>query len=92
METEYEMDGAAATDRPGLFAALGSALNGPGGYYGSNLDALVDCLRGGFGPVPPFTLVWHDFPAADTTPGLPPGYAREVVRVLRGAGVTVRLS
>ncbi|PYC68211.1 ribonuclease inhibitor [Streptomyces tateyamensis] len=92
METEYEMDGAAATDRRSLFAALGAALNGPGGYYGRNLDALVDCLRGGFGPQPPFTLHWRDFAVADTAPALRAGYAREVVEVLREAGVTVRLS
>ena len=24
-------------------------MNGTDGYFGSNLDALVDCLRGGFG-------------------------------------------
>ena len=28
---------------------MGEAVNGPGGYFGRNLDAFADCLRGGFG-------------------------------------------
>ncbi|MEU4220725.1 barstar family protein [Actinoplanes sp. NPDC026623] len=32
----------------------------PGGYFGWNLDALVDCLRGGFGARTPLRLAWHD--------------------------------
>ncbi|MFJ3787074.1 barstar family protein [Kitasatospora sp. NPDC090091] len=56
----YVLDGSGVTDRAAFYAALGAALNGPGGYYGSNLDALADCLHGGFGPTPPFTLVWED--------------------------------
>lgn len=66
--TEFHLDGTRAGDRPGLWAALGEAVNGPGGYYGSNLDALVDCLRGDFGPVPPFTLVWDQVAVARHSP------------------------
>ncbi|WP_329563809.1 barstar family protein [Kitasatospora sp. NBC_01266] len=88
---DFHLDGATATDRAGLYSALGTALNGPDGYYGSNLDALADCLRGGFGPVPPFTLVWHDWAAAEHSPMLPPGYAWAVVELLGETGVTVRL-
>ena len=32
-----------------FYREIGSAVNGPGGYFGRNLDALADCLRGGFG-------------------------------------------
>ncbi|MGW0802654.1 barstar family protein [Nonomuraea sp. NPDC002799] len=39
---------------------MGEAINGPGGYFGRNLDALDDCLRGGFGARAPFTLFWSD--------------------------------
>ncbi|MFE2423422.1 barstar family protein [Streptomyces hokutonensis] len=28
---------------------IGEAVNGPGGYFGKNLDAFADCLSGGFG-------------------------------------------
>ena len=40
---------------------IGRAINGPGGYFGSNLDALIDCLRGGFGtPDEPYEIRWVD--------------------------------
>ncbi|WP_052499826.1 barstar family protein [Streptomyces vietnamensis] len=56
----YELDGRHVTDEPGLYLALGEAVNGPGGYFGGCLDALLDCLRGNFGYTAPATLVWRD--------------------------------
>ncbi len=95
---EHHLRGGGITDRVSCYAALGEAVNGPGGYYGSNLDALADCLRGGFGPVPPFTLVWHDSAVARRrlTGRLGIGghglsYFEAVVDTLREGGVTVLL-
>ncbi|MER5179679.1 barstar family protein [Streptomyces sp. NPDC002896] len=68
----YHLDGRHITDRPGFYCALGEAVNGPGGYFGRNLDALVDCLRSGFGTRRPFTLVWHDAHVARTCLGVTP--------------------
>lgn len=62
----YVLDGRYITDRPALFLALGEAVNGPGGYFGADLDALNDCLRGGFGATAPFTLDWQDSGTART--------------------------
>ncbi|MFF3446992.1 barstar family protein [Streptomyces sp. NPDC002667] len=59
-EVAYELDGRHITDEPGLYLALGEAVNGPGGYFGGCLDALVDCLRGTFGYTSPATLLWRD--------------------------------
>ncbi|MUM17609.1 ribonuclease inhibitor [Mycobacterium sp. CBMA271] len=58
----YVVDGSHIHSRADLFAELGRAVNGPGGYFGSNLDALVDCLRGGFGTPDdePFRFVLHN--------------------------------
>lgn len=56
----YELDGRYATDEPGLYLALGEAVNGPGGYFGGCLAALADCLRGTFGCTAPATLLWRD--------------------------------
>ncbi|GAB2681545.1 barstar family protein [Nocardia goodfellowii] len=54
----FTLDGQAVTDIASFYCALGEAINGPGGYFGWNLDALWDCLRGGWGASSPFTLEW----------------------------------
>lgn len=56
----YALDGSNVTDTDGFYCALGEAVNGPGGYFGWNLDAVHDCLGGGWGASPPFTLIWND--------------------------------
>jgi hypothetical protein len=58
--TTYDLDGRFVTDIEGFYCAIGEAINGPGGYFGWNLDALDDCFCGGFGARAPFRLVWHD--------------------------------
>lgn len=45
----YRIDGSAISSAQDFFDEIGRAVNGPGGYFGANLDALADCLRGGFG-------------------------------------------
>lgn len=45
----YTVDGSRVSGAADFYTELGRAVNGPDGYFGSNLDALVDCLRGGFG-------------------------------------------
>ncbi|MDG4768366.1 barstar family protein [Solwaraspora sp. WMMD406] len=55
----YEVDGRNVTDVGGFYCAIGEAVNGPGGYFGSNPDALHDCARGGWGAASPFRLVWR---------------------------------
>ncbi|TDC39809.1 hypothetical protein E1211_03060 [Micromonospora sp. 15K316] len=58
--TTYDLDGRFITDIEGFYCAIGEAISGPGGYFGWNLNALHDCLTGGFGARTPFRLVWHD--------------------------------
>tara|TARA_R110002096_G_scaffold44524_1_gene119676 strand:+ start:46523 stop:47314 length:792 start_codon:yes stop_codon:yes gene_type:complete len=58
--SKFVLEGSRITDVPSLYLALGEAMNGPRGYYGSGLDALSDCLCGGFGPVPPYTLIFKN--------------------------------
>lgn len=45
----YRIDGTRIGAKPDFYAEIGRAVNGDGGYFGSNLDGLADCLRGGFG-------------------------------------------
>ncbi|WP_433153468.1 barstar family protein [Actinomadura nitritigenes] len=58
--TAFHLDGRFVTDIEGFYCALGEAINGPGGYFGWNLDAFDDCLSGKWGAATPFRLVWHD--------------------------------
>ncbi|GAA0681753.1 hypothetical protein GCM10010193_39300 [Kitasatospora atroaurantiaca] len=95
---EYHLHSNAITDERSFYAALGEAVQAPNGYYGSNLDALADCLRGGFGPEPPFTLVWHDSASARRhltrrmlTDGREHSYFDAILEVLHEGGVTVVL-
>ncbi|GAA3453039.1 barstar family protein [Dactylosporangium matsuzakiense] len=69
-----ELDGRHVTDVEGFCCAIGEAVNGPGGYFGADLDGLRDCLAGGFGARPPFRLVWRD--AAVARERLAGGYDR----------------
>ncbi|MFF5213496.1 barstar family protein [Streptosporangium sp. NPDC000396] len=56
----YELHGNHIVDEVSFYCAIGEVVNGPAGYFGSNLAALDDCLCGGFGAKVPFTLIWHD--------------------------------
>jgi len=59
--TVFDLDGRFVTDIEGFYCAIGEAINGPGGYFGSNLDDLDECLRhGNCGAQIPFHLIWHD--------------------------------
>ncbi|MFH8618151.1 barstar family protein [Streptomyces sp. NPDC017979] len=49
MTTTYVIDGSTIAGLPDFWRAIGEAVNGPGGYFGSNFDALADCLGGGYG-------------------------------------------
>lgn len=55
-----ELDGTNIVDPASFFCAIGEAVNGPGGYFGSNLDALNDCLQTGYGVTKPVTLYWKN--------------------------------
>lgn len=95
---EYHLDGRFVTDAPGLHCAMAEALLGPGRYFGREWNAFKDCLCGGFGVVPPFTLTWHDSDVARRAPangmGDPEGrlsYFEDIVRLLEQRRVTVVL-
>lgn len=84
----YEVDGRYVTDWRSLHLALNEALVGPGGYCGREINALQDCLHGGWGVKPGFTLVWND---AQVAGDAIPDYLRQVVELMRDRGITVRL-
>ncbi|KND35536.1 barstar family protein [Streptomyces anulatus] len=95
--TRYETDGTAVIDgsgfttRDGFYCALGEAVNGPGGYFGSNRDAIIDCLRTmrRDGAVP-FRLVWHSFAASREVLGS--DFTESVLSLFERAAVETELS
>ncbi|MEV5509470.1 barstar family protein [Streptomyces orinoci] len=96
----HHLDGRFVTDVPGLHCAMAEALLGPGKYFGREWNAFRDCLCGGFGVVPPFTLIWHDAHIArrvpaDAVSGSGEGglsYFEDIVRLLERHGATVVLA
>ncbi|MBB2750205.1 UNVERIFIED_ORG: RNAse (barnase) inhibitor barstar [Rhizobium aethiopicum] len=58
MTTEYIIDGSRITSLESFFDGISCVLI-PGAYWGRNLDAFNDILRGGFGtPAEGFTIRW----------------------------------
>jgi RNAse (barnase) inhibitor barstar len=57
----FRIDGRKIKSANDFYREIGSSVNGPGGYFGSNLDALADCLRGGFGTPDnrPYEFEWQ---------------------------------
>lgn len=60
MQTEYVLPGEQLTSESEFYRVLGEVINGPGGYFGSNLDALRDCFAGAYRPSEPYTLHWRN--------------------------------
>lgn len=54
----YTIDGADFDGLDGFLCAIGEAINGPGGYFGTTLTAFDDSLFGGFGLEGPCTIRW----------------------------------
>jgi RNAse (barnase) inhibitor barstar len=55
-----EINGDLIDDTDSFYCVIGESINGPGGYFGRNLDALHDCFRGEFGVKLPFTIKWKN--------------------------------
>lgn len=58
-DQRYTLEGEHIIDYPSFFLAMGEAIHGPTGYFGRSLDALNDCLRGGYDARTPFVLEWR---------------------------------
>ncbi len=57
----FRIDGRRIKSVKDFYREIGRCVNGPGGYFGNNLDALTDCLRGGFGTPDdrPYEFEWQ---------------------------------
>lgn len=54
------IEGSDIVDLATFLCAMGEAVNGPGGYFGSSWAAFDDCLFGGFGLESPAKIVWKN--------------------------------
>ncbi|MEV7480753.1 barstar family protein [Streptomyces halstedii] len=66
MTVTYVIEGSAVTGLERFWDLIGEAVNGPGGYFGRNLDAFADCLGGGFGTPADgsYVIEWRDHEAS----------------------------
>lgn len=62
MTATYVIEGREVTGLDRFWQVIGEAVNGPGGYFGTNLDAFADCLSGGYGTPEDgdFVIEWRD--------------------------------
>jgi RNAse (barnase) inhibitor barstar len=69
----YGIDGSRIRSLEDFWLAMGEAVNGPGGYFGRNLDAFSDCLGGGFGTPEDddYIAAWHHHEQSRATLGYP---------------------
>lgn len=58
----FVIEGSRITTLEDFWREIGEAVNGPGGYFGKNLDAFNDCLRGGYYPqdTEECAFLWRD--------------------------------
>lgn len=80
------LDGRTISDEAEFYLAIGEAVNGKDGYFGADLDALADCLCGGFGVRLPLTVKFRNSETARVTLGT---FFNLIVAVLTERGVTV---
>ena len=59
-----EIDGNLIKSKSTLYLLIGEEVNGPGGYFGSNLDALADSLSSNFGDGVISKVIWENFEKA----------------------------
>lgn len=61
MTRVFRIDGRRVESVKDFYREVGRSVNGPGGYFGENLDAVADCLRGGFGTPDdqPYEFEWR---------------------------------
>ncbi|WP_330294961.1 barstar family protein [Streptomyces sp. NBC_00503] len=73
MTKTYVLDGERIRTLEDFWLIIGEAVNGPGGYFGRNLDSFNDCLRGGFGTPDDddFKIVWLRHEVSRRTLGHP---------------------
>jgi RNAse (barnase) inhibitor barstar len=81
----YVLDGTQIRTLEDFWRVIGEAINGPGGYFGKNLDAFADCLSGGFGAPDDddYVVEWRDHQVSREYLGYPETARQLEIRLLR---------
>jgi RNAse (barnase) inhibitor barstar len=83
------IDGRQVLGKSSFYCALGESFNGPGGYFGSTLDGLADCLASSQDDGAPFAMTWKHYAHARKMMGAQ--LTDSVIDVLRQFNVDVSL-
>lgn len=83
------IDGSTMDDIDAFYCTIGEEINGAGGYFGWNLNALIDCLKGGFGAKLPLTLHWQNHKTSEKN--LKEDFV-EIIEILIEANVKLKLA
>ncbi|MFI9259751.1 barstar family protein [Streptomyces sioyaensis] len=83
------LDGFHMSTKSGFFCALGEAVNGPGGYFGSNLDGLADCISSSSGEGLPMKIIWQNFRTSQEL--LDRAFMESTMKVMREFDVDVAI-
>ncbi|MEU1276587.1 barstar family protein [Streptomyces sp. NPDC005799] len=85
MTAIYVLDGTQVRTLEDFWRLIGEAVNGPGGYFGKNLDAFADCLSGGFGQPDDddYVVEWRDHQASHEYLGYPETARQLEIRLSR---------
>lgn len=88
----YRLDGRKIKSVNDFYREIGRSVNGRGGYFGENLDALADCLRGGFGTPEdrPFAFDWNNSESSRRRLG--DTFVDAVIEVFDDVGVPLELT
>jgi hypothetical protein len=81
----YKINGDRVHLMRGFYEVVGEAVNGPGGYFGQDLDSLSDCLAGGFGTPEgqQFVFVWTNSVRSRAVLGYPETVRQLELRLAR---------
>ncbi|MFJ9322985.1 barstar family protein [Streptomyces globisporus] len=85
MTPTYVLDGRQIRTLEDFWRVTGEAINGPGGYFGRNLDAFADCLSGGFGTPDDddYVIEWRDHQVSRRHLGYPETARQLEIRLAR---------
>ncbi len=84
-DESISIDGLTMPVKASFYCAIGEAANGPGGYLGSNLDALSKCLLQVCDEAPVKRVDWKNFSTAKEVLGRE--FTADVASVFEDAGV-----